>query len=318
MFNVIGGRGCGKTDYFLRLACELYKRYGCQTVWIRHKLNELTDEANYADFLNDAKEYGWCPDEWDARKDGVYESTDRTADKIILFASISTFSNKRGSGHPRILLAVFDEMIPEDGKYKPNAAMCTKGLMSLMESMTRGRDGSVLFVGGNYVNAGNPFWAKLEVYNNPKYDVTVYRDKAVAIELCRGYKRARKEDSKLSKLMKAAKMPSYEDERTDPLIGLIADVPKGAKPMPYIVLTNGQYYREFHHKGVSYWTQHKGEVPNGVLILTDHVAECGAGVEMLPNVFYRRIQGDMDSDLMRYKSPNVMFVIMNMIYESVG
>ena len=35
MFNVIGGRGCGKTDYLLRVACELYKRHGCQTTWLR-------------------------------------------------------------------------------------------------------------------------------------------------------------------------------------------------------------------------------------------------------------------------------------------
>ena len=63
MFNVIGGRGCGKTDYLLRIACELYQRHGCQTTWVRHKLNELSDEGNYKDFLNDAKELGWCPDE---------------------------------------------------------------------------------------------------------------------------------------------------------------------------------------------------------------------------------------------------------------
>ena len=317
MFNVIGGRGCGKTDYLLRVACELYKRHGCQTTWVRHKLNELSDEGNYKDFLNDAKQLGWCPDEWEAREDGVYDSSEKTADKVILFASISTFSNKRGSGHPRVLMVVFDEMLPEDGKYKPNAKMCVKGLLSLMESMTRGRDGSVLFVASNYVNASNPYWAKFEIYNDPRYDVTVYKDKAIAIEVAKGYKRARKEESKLTKLMKAGKMPMYEDERADPLITLVAPVPNGAKPMPYIVLTDGQYYREYTHKGASYWMRWKGDIPNGTLVLTPSVSECGEGVEMLPPIFYKRVQGDIDSNLVRFKDANVMFKILNLIYDSI-
>lgn len=317
MFNAIGGRGCGKTDYLLHIALELYQRHGCQTTWLRHKLIELTDEGNYSDFLNDAKELGWCPDEYEARKDGVYDSSERDADKIILFSSISTFSNKRGSGHPRVLFVVFDEMLPEDGKYKPNAKMCVKGLLSIMESMTRGRDGSVLFVASNYVNAGNPYWAKLEVYNNPKHDVTVYRDKAVAIEVCRGYKTARKPESKLSKLMKAAKMPMYMDETSDPLITLICPVPNGAKPMPYLILTDGQYFREFSHKGASYWMQWKGAIPNGTVILTNHLNECGAGIEMLPKMFYKRMEEMIAADMMRFKHPNVMFKILNMIYEVI-
>lgn len=318
MFNVIGGRGTGKTDYFMKLAIMLYDCYGCQTTWVRHKLNELTDEGNYKDFLNDAKEFGWCPDEWEARADGVYTSSEQTADKVILYASISTFSNKRGSGHPRVLMVVFDEMLPEDGKYKPNAKMCVKGLMSIMESMTRGRDGSVLFVASNYVNAGNPYWAKLEIYNNPRYDVTVYRDKAVAIEVASGYKVARKEDSKLSKLMRAAKMPLYMDERTDPLITLVSPIPNGAKPMPYIITTDGQYYREYTHKGASYWMRWKGNIPNGTMVLTNSIAECGEGVEMLPPIFYRRVKADIDSNMVRFKDANVMFKILNMIYDSIA
>lgn len=258
---------------------------------------------------------GWCPDRYDCRKDGIYDSADRDADRLILFASVSTFSNKRGTGHPRLLLAIFDEMIPEDGKYKPNAALCVRGLLSLMESMTRGRDGSYLIVFSNYVSAGNPYWAKFEIYNNPKYDVTVFRDKAILIEVCRGYRRARKEDSKLTRLMKAGKMPLYEDERADPLIGLVEKMPNGAKPMPYILLTDGQYYREFTHKGLSYWVQHKGNVPNNLAIITPNVGECGPNVFMAPPHFYKRIENDMAGDLVRFASPNVMWKILNVIYE---
>lgn len=257
----------------------------------------------------------WCPDEYDARKDGIYTSAERDADRLILFASVSTFSNKRGSGHPRVMLMVFDEMLPEDGRYKPNAAMCVKGLLSLMESMTRGREGSMLFVFSNYVNAGNPYWCKLEICNDPRYEVTVFKDKAIAIHVPRGFKRARKQDSKLSRLMKAGHMPLYEDETEDKMLSLVERIPNGAKPMPFIILTDGQFYREYVHKGRSYWTQHKGAVPNGVPVMTDNVKECSAGVYMLPKSFYRRIQEDVDLDLIRFTSANVMFKVMNVLYD---
>lgn len=267
--------------------------------------------------MNDAKALGWCPDEYTCKPDGVYASDQKGADKVMLFASVSTFSNKRGSGHPRVMLCVFDEMLPEDGKYKPNAAMCVRGLMSLMESMTRGRPGSMLFVFSNYVNAGNPYWCKLEVCNDPRYEITVYKDKALAIQIPRGYKRARKEDSKLSKLMKAAKMPLYEDEKEDKMLTLIAKIPNGARPMPFVVLTDDQYYREFVHKGKSYWMLMKGEVPNGVPVMTNNVKECVAGVYMLPKNFYKRLQEDVDLDLIRFVNANVMFKIMNVLYDHV-
>lgn len=215
------------------------------------------------------------------------------------------------------MLVVFDEMLPEDGRYKPNAAMCVKGLLSLMESMTRGREGSMLFVFSNYVNAGNPYWCKLEVCNDPRYEVTVFRDKAMCIHVPRGYKRARKQDSKLTRLMKAGKMPLYEDETEDKMLSLIEKIPNGAKPMPYILLTDEQYYREFTHKGRSYWMMMKGEPPNGVPIMTDNIKECRAGVYMLPKNFYKRIQEDVDLDLIRFVNANVMFKIMNVLYDHV-
>lgn len=214
------------------------------------------------------------------------------------------------------MLCVFDEMLPEDGRYKPNAAMCVKGLLSLMESMTRGREGSMLFVFSNYVNAGNPYWCKLEICNDPRYEVTVFRDKACCIQVPRGYKRARKQDSKLSRLMRAGHMPLYEDEKEDKMLSLISKIPNGAKPMPYIVLTDEQFYREYVHKGKSYWTQVR-DVPNGVPVFTNNVKESGAGVYMLQRSFYKRLQEDVDLDMIRFVNPNVMFKIMNVLYDHV-
>ena len=104
----------GKTDIFLRLACELYVRYGCTTGWIRNKQVELSDDANYSSFLADAHKFKWCPKEWTTRPDGVYTSEDRNASRVIEFKAISTFSNTRGAAHPDMLLCVLDEFMSEN------------------------------------------------------------------------------------------------------------------------------------------------------------------------------------------------------------
>ena len=313
MYNAIGGRGCGKTDYPIILASKLWECFGCQTLWLRNKQNELGDEGNYQSFLNDAHEHGWCPDQWTALESGVYTAP-KDGEQVIIFKAINTFSGSRGSGHPRVLFCVFDEMIPEDGRYYPSPRMCVKGLMSLMETFTRGRDGAFLLVCSNYVTARNPYWVKLRIYNNPRYDVTVFRDKCVAIEVCRGYKRANRKDSKLNRLKKAAGMMDYDDESSDPLIGLVDPVPKGAKSTGYVLVSNGIAYREKVRSGISYWEELNGDIPNGNIVYSPNIAECTVGVQMLPKWLLRSMSEQMESNMLRFSNPNVMFAILDMIY----
>lgn len=302
----------GKTDFWLQVAIRLYTEYGCQTVWIRNKKVELSEDGNYTAFLNDAKHFGWCSEDWDARPDGVYTSTDKDADQIIKFASISTFSNKRGGGHPRVMLMVFDEMIPEDRRYPK---MCAQGLLSLANSMTRGR--CKIIVCSNFVSAGNPYFALFEIYNNPKYDVTLYNDKSICIELAKGYRKAIKEESDFSKLMRAGKMPQYEDENSDPLIGLVSPIPKGSRPAPFLYLIDGKYYREWERNGMRYYDLWSSDIPSNIVVYTPNVNECTDGVLILPSFLIKHMNDTMQANLMRFKNPNVMFKILNVIYNAV-
>ena len=309
---VIGGRGMGKTDYWLQVAIRLYEKFGCQTVWIRNKKVELSEEGNYSNFLNDAKAFGWCPDSWESREDGVFDAPGKDAEQVIKFASISTFSNKRGAGHPNVMLMVFDEMIPEDRKYPK---MCAHGLISLIASMSRGR--CKVIVCSNYVSAGNPYWAKLEIYNNPKYDVTNYPDKACCIEVAKGYNKATKEDSDFAKVARAGHMPQYEDEKCDSLLGLVAPIPKGAKPAPYVYLIDGQYFREWDKGGLRYIDAWKGEIKASTIIFTPNVTECTEGVQLIPKAVMRYLTENMERNFLRFKTPNVMFKVLNMIYDRI-
>ena len=317
LFFILGGRGIGKTDLWLRVACELYSRYGCRTAWLRNKKVELSDDGNFENFLTDAVAYGWCPDTWNARPDGVYLSDDRNAPQIIKFASISTFSNMRGGsygGDDAVLLVVLDEMIPEDRRYPK---MCAKGLLSIANTVLRGRDGSKIVALSNYVSAGNPYFALFEVYPNPKYDVTIYPEKSILIEVCKGYRRAIKKDSPFARLMTAGRMPQYENEKSDPLIGLVAAVPKGAKPSPYVYLIDGQYYREWDSDGMRYFDQWNGQIKDNTVVYTPNVTECTDGVLIIPKPVLKYLTENMELNLLRFKNPNVMFKILNVIYSAV-
>ena len=124
IYWIIGARRIGKTDFFLQLACRLFLDHGVQTMWIRNKQVELSEPGFYNDFLNDAKHFGWCPEDWYSDASGVW-----TADKeqIIKWQSLSTFSNRRGAAHPDVYMMIYDEFIPESRDYprRPtNLASC--------------------------------------------------------------------------------------------------------------------------------------------------------------------------------------------------
>lgn len=311
---IIGGRGIGKTDYWIQIASLLYQVFGKKTVWIRHKQNELSDEGNYMSFLNDAHHFGWVPDSWICKEDGVY--SDKDGDKVIEFASLNTFSNKRGGGHPDTLLMVIDEIIPEDGRYHPNAKLCVKGLLSLCETFTRGRPGSCMVACSNFVRADNPYFAKFKIYPDWKYHVTTFPDKAINIEVPRGFKVANKEDSQLSKLKRAGGMGNYNDGQDDPMLTLIKSPPKGSKPIPYVVKIDGSVYREYTLKGRVYWTEHHGQIPNGVMVMCPGLDDIDEDAVLLPKMFYKIQSGNIEENLIRFDSVNTMHTVLNMIYES--
>lgn len=306
----IGGRGIGKTDLWLQVACKLWSKYRCKTMWCRNKKVELSDDGNWESFLNDAKLHGWAHDEWECKQDGAYDEDIR----FIEFQSISTFSNKRGGAHPDVLLIVLDEMIPEDGRYPKH---CAKGLMSLAHTVLRGRSGARIVALSNFVTAANPYFAKFEVYPNPKYDVTIYPEKAIAIEHCKGYRRAIPPESDWTKLFKASGMHTYEDDSEDPLLGLIANTPNGAKPEGYYYLIDGQIYRASMHKGIEYFDAYKGELKDTSIIFTPNVNEMTPGVQMIPSWLLKDLNTSMASGWMRFRTPNVMFKILNMLYDTI-
>lgn len=309
---ILGARRIGKTDLFLHVACELWKRFNLKTMWIRNKKVELEDPAFLADFLNDAKRFEWCPPEWVAKSDGVW-TADKDGELIIKFQSISTFSNRRGGAHPGVVMMVLDEMMPEDRKYPRMAA---QGLLSLSKTVFSGNPDARIFCLSNYVSAANPYFVKLRVYPDPDRDITFFREKGVLIERCRGYRSAIEEGNPWNKVYEAAQIGNYESEREDSLITLVSKIPKGAQPAPYLYRIDGITYREWRKNSMSYFDEYRGSV-KGTVIFTPNVSECGAGVQLILPYILSNLNNGMITGTLRFRDPNVMFAILSMVYETV-
>lgn len=147
--------------------------------------------------------------------------------RFIKFLSVSTYSSRRGPGHPDVDLVIFDEFIPEDRKYTRG---CLKGLMSLTKTILSGREGTRTICTSNFISLSNPYFAGLEIYPDRDTDVSVYHEKGVAVEKCRGYRCAIAQDGSWARVYSAAGYGDYADEDEDEMRTLVKAVPKGAKP----------------------------------------------------------------------------------------
>ena len=138
------------------MALLLWQTYRRQTMWIRESLETFKTDNFQADFLNDAYKFGWIEDvdekhKWSCKNDGV---RDPDGNMVIKFQSLSTYSSRRGPGHPDVDLMIFDEFIPEDRRYFRGAL---KGLMSLTKTVFSGRDGCRCICTSNFVALSNPY-----------------------------------------------------------------------------------------------------------------------------------------------------------------
>ena len=57
LMMIIGARRIGKTDLFLRLACDLWSEYRLKTMWVRNKLTELKKNILKIEMLEDSYDY---------------------------------------------------------------------------------------------------------------------------------------------------------------------------------------------------------------------------------------------------------------------
>lgn len=312
MYFIVGSRRIGKTTFFMHLAINLYINQGIKTMWIRNKKVELSDPSFYEGFLYDAKRLGWCPDEWIADVSGVFTNESKD-EQVIYFQSISTFSNRRGSGNPSKMF-VFDEFMPEDRRYPKH---CATGLLSLTKTVFSNDPECRVFCLSNSISAINPYYAKYRIYPSQP-EITLYPDRSMLIEKCKGYKMAnmRKGNPWIS-LYEKSGYQEYADESEDPRIGLVVKrVPKGFQPMRSIILANGTNYKVFTDGSLVYFVEHKGSIPGNFAYWTDDPNSVNARCQLLPRGIIRLLKGWLDTGCARFVGANSMFDITSIVYKN--
>lgn len=311
MFFIVGARRIGKTQFFIHLACEIWKRYRIRTLWIRTKLVETQMLGD--GFLADAVELGWCSPACDVKADGAY---DENGDMFIQFASLSTFSNARGRTYNTpdnpMQLIVYDEFMPEDKKYTGCKSPAT-ALMSLTRSVFSNDPDARCFCLSNSISCINPFYARMKVY--PKDSVTRYPEKKITIEKCIGYKQANmSEGNPWGEFYKAVGYGDYADEKDDPRFNLICGcVPKGAKPEAWVVISGGHTYRAYDLKGKMYFAPWKGNLHSIVAYSADRDT-VNVYSPYLPDRMRKALGDVLDTNGARFVDANTMFDIMTIVF----
>lgn len=308
---ICGKRRIGKTDYFLKEAFEQWDKHRYQTVWMRNKKVEFSDDGFQLNFLSDPINFGWASEDYFINKDGVF--TDKTKEEcIIQFQAISTFSNRRSAGASKeVIQMVLDEMMPEDRRY-PNR--CHTGLMSLIKSILDGREGTMCYCLSNYISVANPYFVGYEIYPNRKLDVTYFPDKGIAIEICRGYKQSIPKSSPWNKVFAAGKYQNYDDGTEDSLFSLVEPVPKGGTLNRWFIYHNGVTYGSTRKNGLVYW--HKCP-PNSEYIYATTLQEVSDKIRRMPSFVKKELQIQLDANALRFQNENVLFIVMNILFNEI-
>lgn len=311
LWMITGERRIGKTHYFLHLALELWNEYGYQTCWIRNRKVEYDSDQFRSSFMNAPLRFGWITEDWEVKEDGLHDPEGRL---VITFASISTFSNMRGNEWPDLHFCFLDEMEDEARRIIkfPHTA-----IMSLCKTMLSGKTDCMICMASNRISATNSYFVGFKVYPDPRYDVTAYHDKGIAIETCRKghYHSSIPPDDPFQKVFKAGRYGDYADDSEDDLTTLIRPVPKGAKPTGATFLIDSTYYRCWQKDQLFYFSEYKGQVKESDWVTTPNVAECGEGIELVWPFQLKDLKTMMNAGAVRYADANTMMVIINMVYQ---
>lgn len=302
-------RRIGKTELFTYLACHLYQKYGIKTAWVRNR--EIEFKKNYESFLNNMKSRNLIPQDWIVRPSGVYTDSGKAAIKIIDFVYLNTASNMRGGGHPDTYMMIMDEFQPEDLRYPPHPLTA---LMSLTQTIISGKS-SLCFCLSNFVSMANPYFVGMEIYPS-RQDVSIFPDKGVLIERCRGYRRAIVKDSPWQRVYTSAGYQSYASETEDGLLDLVCPAPRGAAAADQLIFCiHGRYYRRLTNGKISYWIKIQPPKSSNVMIMTPYPEDVTTAIHPCRLAAYRdMLQQSLAAGSLRFQSPNALFDLMSPCY----
>lgn len=315
VWMILGARRIGKTQRFKGEAIGRYLDGGERTMWMRNKAVEMEKDGFRLDFLNMADDFRLengkllkIPEEFETRLDGVYADKG-ASDCLIPFQSLNTYSNRRGNMAKGVTNIVFDEFMPEDRKYPKG---CFTAVQSLAMTILEGNPDAKLYMLSNYISAGNPYFAGWRVVPSDM-DVTIYDDKGIGIEVCRGYRSAVEDDSPWRKVFKAGRYQDYESDAEDPMLGLIKKRPEVSTKQGYSVYINGNKYGSWIGKDAIYWGPDNS--PDGYRTYVSDKKQVSDKYGMIPSMFRKDLKRQFELNSLRYHDINTMQDVLSIIFE---
>lgn len=309
VFFIIGQRRIGKTQLFVRLACDLWQQCGRKTFWLRDYDKQLQDPQFFGSFLTDAQALGWAPESWTADEEGIHDG-----DEIIIrFKGINTFGNSRGGSWPDVDLIVQDEMMPEDGRYPKG---CAKGLMSLSKTILNGREDARIFCLSNYTSPMNPYFKQFRIVPKQDDGVTAFPDKGVLIEVCAAdtYRCSISKSGVWERVYKAGQYGDYAGADEFSLSKLVKRRPKGnAEALAWLIYDGDYTVRAWSANGLLYWAQ--SERPRNVQVFASEVSYVDDKTPLIPKWLIKQMKEASDAGVYRYEDPNVMLSVMGLFYD---
>lgn len=211
-FNfLLGNRGTGKSFYWKRYLLRKYIAQKKQFIYVRRYKSDLDKiiPTLFDDVSLKFKDYEIKTD-----KNQVYINGEVAGWCI----AVSEFIKYKSSSFPDVETIMFDEFLPEDGKYlggKTNPTLEPELCLNFYQTVARGynrpiRDEVLFIFISNSVTINNPYFYFYNIDKKLNHDTKFYRGQGFNVEINRNVSIANEiSDSKFGQLIKGTKYEEY-------------------------------------------------------------------------------------------------------------
>jgi hypothetical protein len=305
---VNGVRGVGKTTWGMSRVAENWDK-GKQTVWSRLFKDHMKDPTFIGHFLAGGKRQGYIPDDWIATPEGVF--TDETkSEQPVIFMDINTAYSRQGNEYNDVQELICDEYTVRPGELYPRNYVSK--LHSLIGTIGRSKDLKVTMF-SNWTALSNPIWGVMKIYPGSK-DVTVFKDKGVAIEICRnGYYNQDMpgDDTPLGRVLANLGGVVMESAKEDPSYTLVNPLRPKTRASRMVLATDGGNFRLWEGDMNFY---EPCSIQPGDWVFTNDIKQVGARVRLIPQQTLQRLRKEIEEGRTRFLNQNTLYSVMGFVY----
>lgn len=170
---IIGGRGCGKSFAFKRLAIDRFLEKKEEFVIIRRNQTDIDELIVNSKFFDDIREY--YTNEFKCKGNICYCD----GEPCGYFISLNSATKHKSVPYPKVTTIIFDEFIigrSDPRNYMKNECETFLGLLS---TIIRSRDNCNVYLLGNYETIENPYFSYFKIYPQKNQRFTRKGDKLI-------------------------------------------------------------------------------------------------------------------------------------------